>query len=122
MPVTRIELSRPQSSSDKARLAQFVQETLVDVIKIPADDRVIRIVEHEPGNFYTSVNGTGNYALIEITLFPGRTLDAKRELYKRLCEGMAHFGISPSETRVILYEVPKENWGIRGGQAGIDVA
>ena len=121
MPVTKIELSNPWSNSDKRRLAAFVHETMVEVLNIPEHDRLIRIVEHEAGNFYAPKNGSDNYVLFEITLFPGRTLETKRELCKRLCEGMKTFGIDSNDTRVVLYEVPMENWGIRGGQAGSDV-
>jgi phenylpyruvate tautomerase PptA (4-oxalocrotonate tautomerase family) len=121
MPVTKIELSKPWPNSEKKRLAAFVHETMVEVLNIPEYDRLIRIVEHEPENFYAPKNGSDNYVLVEITLFPGRKLDTKRELYKRLCEGMKTFGVDSNDTRVVLYEVLMENWGIRGGQAGSDV-
>ncbi|WP_331710104.1 hypothetical protein [Methylomonas koyamae] len=31
------------------------------------------------------------------------------------------FGIPPDHVKILLREIPKENWGIRGGQAGCDV-
>ncbi len=121
MPITKIELSKSWSSSDKERLVEFVHETMVKVLKIPEHDRLIRLVEYEAGNFYCPKNGSDNYVLFEISLFPGRTLETKRRLYKKLCEGMESFGISANDTRVVLNEVPMDNWGIRGGQAGSDV-
>ena len=31
------------------------------------------------------------------------------------------FGIPKNHIKILLREIPKENWGIRGGQAGCDV-
>ena len=121
MPITHIELSRPWSKEEKERLAVFVHDTLVEVLKIPEHDRLIRITDYSPDNFFTPPNGGDDYALFQISLFPGRTLDAKRALYKKLAEGMQQFGIAANDTRVVLNEVPMDGWGIRGGQAGSDV-
>lgn len=121
MPVTKVELSKKWSSGEKERLADFVHETMIEVLKIPEYDRLIRIVEYDVGNFYCPKNGSDNYVLFEISMFPGRSLKVKRDLYKKLCEGMQDFGVSVEDTRVVLYEVAMDNWGIRGGQAGSDV-
>ncbi len=121
MPITKIELSKKWENIDKDLLADFVHETMVDVLKIPEHDRLIRIFEHDSDSFFGPKNASDNYVLFEISMFPGRSLDAKRELYKRLCEGMKRFGVAVEDTRVVLYEVPMDNWGIRGGQAGSDV-
>ena len=121
MPITKIELSKKWDDLDKELLASFVHETMVEVLKIPEHDRLIRITEYNENSFYCQKNGSDNYVLIEISMFPGRSLEAKRQLYKQLCHGMAKFGISVEDTRVVLHEVPMDNWGIRGGQAGSDI-
>ncbi len=121
MPVTKIELSKKWEVLDKELLANFVHKTMVEVLKIPEYDRLIRITEYDENTFYCPKNGSDNYVLIEISMFPGRSLEVKRELYKQLCNGMTKFGVSKDDTRVVLYEVPMDDWGIRGGQAGSDV-
>ncbi len=121
MPITKIELSKKWESLDKELLAKFVHDTMVEVLKIPEYDRLIRIVEHDEDNFYCPKNGSDNYVLFEISMFPGRSLEVKRTLYNLLCNGMAKFGVAKEDTRVVLHEVPMDNWGIRGGQAGTDV-
>ena len=53
--------------------------------------------------------------------FAGRSLDAKRNLYKAIVRNLEPFGIPKDHVKILLREVSKENWGIRGGQAGCDV-
>ena len=61
------------------------------------------------------------YTHISIDAFPGRSLDAKRALYRGIVEKLEGLGIPRDHVKVLLRELPKENWGIRGGQAGCDV-
>jgi len=52
-----------------------------EALKVPENDRHIIYPEHEPARF-SLPPGTGeNYTHIEITLFPGRSLAAKKNLY-----------------------------------------
>ena len=53
--------------------------------------------------------------LIEITQFPGRSKEAKRNLYQAIIQGLSRLQIEPTEVFIILQEPPMENWGIRGG-------
>jgi hypothetical protein len=61
----------------------------VEAIRIPDDDRTQRIVEHEPENFESPSGSSCGYTLIEITAFPGRSGEAKRNLYRALYGGSA---------------------------------
>ena len=51
----------------------------------------------------------------------GRSLDAKRSLYKAIMTNLELLGIPKDHVKILLREVEKENSGIRGGQAGCDV-
>jgi phenylpyruvate tautomerase PptA (4-oxalocrotonate tautomerase family) len=62
-----------------------------------------------------------NYIFVEILLFPGRSLEAKRKLYASIVRRFAELGISPNDVFIVLQEPPMENWGIRGGQPASDV-
>jgi len=121
MPLTQIELGSIWPKEKKIELIEFVHATMVDTLRIPEHDRFIRIIEHSAENFFPPTNASNNYILILIHMFPGRSLDTKRVLYKKLCSGMKTFGIDITDTRVVISEIPAENWGIRGGQAGSDV-
>jgi hypothetical protein len=48
-------------------------------------------------------------------------LDAKRRLYAGIVDNLEPLGIPRNHVKILLREIPAENWGIRGGQAGCDV-
>jgi phenylpyruvate tautomerase PptA (4-oxalocrotonate tautomerase family) len=62
-----------------------------------------------------------NYTLIEITLFAGRSLEAKRALYQAIVKNLGALGIAPDDVFIVLNEVALENWGIRGGVPASEV-
>lgn len=62
-----------------------------------------------------------SYTHISIDAFAGRSLEAKRDLYAAIVRNLESFGIPKDHVKILLREVPLENWGIRGGQAGCDV-
>jgi phenylpyruvate tautomerase PptA (4-oxalocrotonate tautomerase family) len=52
---------------------------------------------------------------VEIIMFAGRSLDAKCLLCRTLIANLSTLGVPTVEVKVILIEVPPENWGLRGG-------
>jgi phenylpyruvate tautomerase PptA (4-oxalocrotonate tautomerase family) len=62
-----------------------------------------------------------HFTRIEIVLFEGRSLEAKRELYRAVVENLRSFDIPPEDVKVVLVETTSENVGFRGGQAACDV-
>jgi len=121
MPVTKIEVKQQWSSEQIAKLIDTVHAALVQHFKIPEHDRLIRVMQHRPDYFITPPGTTDNYTLVEISLFPGRSLEAKKNLYQAIVTGFSELGIAPNDVRIILYEISRENWGIRGGQAASEV-
>lgn len=61
------------------------------------------------------------FMLVSIDAFAGRSLEAKRELYREIVDGLEPLGIPRDHVSVLLREMPRENWGIRGGLAACDV-
>ena len=98
-----------------------VHEALVDCFRIPDHDRTQRFVEHEPENFEIPPGRGPRYALVTIVAFAGRSLDAKRVLYKTIVDRFEALGMSRLDVLILLQEEPRENWGLRGGVAGCDV-
>lgn len=118
MPVTLIELSQSINLEDKQQMVTFVHTTMVEILKIPESDRLVRVIEYDSNNFYPPLNASDKYALVTISMFPGRSLESKKLLYQKLCQGLETFGFSPTDTRIIINEIPAENWGLRGGISG----
>ena len=61
------------------------------------------------------------YTHIVIAMFAGRSLSAKRALYQAIVRHLEPFGVPPGDVRIILHEVPRENVGMQGGKAAIDL-
>ncbi len=61
--------------------------------------------------------------LTNISLFVlrGRSLSAKRQLYKNIVDNLAPLGIPAQCILIKLHEIDAENVGVRGGQAVCDV-
>jgi phenylpyruvate tautomerase PptA (4-oxalocrotonate tautomerase family) len=53
-------------------------------------------------------------------VYSGRSLDAKRALYRAIVENLEPLGIPRDHVKVVVCESPRENWGISGGRAGSD--
>lgn len=53
--------------------------------------------------------------IINVSFYPGRTLEQKRELVSRLTDVMTEVtGVEPTDVWVLINEVPKENFGVAG--------
>ena len=118
MPLVQLEVVKGRSSSEKKALFDAVHEALVDAFKIPDDDRVQRLIEYETDDFDAP---SATLTIVTITMFPGRSTDAKRDLYKRIVERFDGLGIPGTDVMIVLDERPLEDWGIRGGQAASDI-
>lgn len=120
MPSTRIETRAGWIGDRHEALIAAVQRALVEGIRIPEHDRDIRVIEY-PSHAFAPPAGKGPaYSIIEISMFTGRSVDAKRRLYAALASELAAFGLAPTDLKVVLHDVPQENWGIRGKSA-IDI-
>ncbi|KKB09710.1 tautomerase family protein [Devosia chinhatensis] len=114
MPSTRIETRRGWLGARKRDFLEAVQGALVAGIRIPEADRCVRMAEYDEEAFILPGHVGSNYTVIEISLFTGRSLDAKRRLYAALVAAVEPFGLAAHDLKVILHEVPRENWGLRG--------
>ena len=121
MPHVRIEIVKGRSLEERGRLFKAVHDALTEAFRIPDDDRTQRIVEHEPENFEIPPGSSDRYTLIEITAFPGRSGEAKRNLYRALVQRLGEVSIDPMDVSVVILEPTLESWGVRGGRSAADV-
>ena len=123
MPAVQIDIRQQYSNEIELKIIDAVQLSIVNAFKIPAIDRDIRLYVHQPHRFQCPPNlrSPEFYTLISIDCFTGRSIEAKRRLYQGIVESLAVFGIPKNHIKIILREIPKENWGIRGGIAACDI-
>ncbi|MGH2756247.1 MAG: tautomerase family protein [Actinomycetota bacterium] len=118
MPLVQIEVVKGRSPSEKKALFDAVHDALVEALKIPDDDREQTLVEHESDDFDVR---SSTYTIVRITMFPGRSLAAKRDLYQAIVRNLGRLGIQPTDVSIVLQEPPLENWAIRGGTPASEV-
>jgi 5-carboxymethyl-2-hydroxymuconate isomerase len=84
MPLVTVTLQKGKSRQVKKQITTAIHRALVNCFKIPEGDRNQRIIEIEPENFECSQGETDNFITIEMTVFPGRSLDAKKNYTRKL--------------------------------------
>jgi 4-oxalocrotonate tautomerase family enzyme len=115
MPLVKIEIEKGYSPEYKKAILNGIHQALVETIKIPDHDRRQRLYELDTDNFEHSGRGS-HYTIIEITMFKGRSDEAKKSLFRRIVDLLeANPGIPGNDITIIINDPPLENWGIRGG-------
>jgi phenylpyruvate tautomerase PptA (4-oxalocrotonate tautomerase family) len=105
----------------KAQLSDAIHSCVVEALKFPEDKRAHRFFHMERGDFYFPASASEKYTIIEISMFEGRSIDAKKQLIRLLFERVCRdTGRLPNEVEVTITETPKHNWGFRG-QPGDEV-
>ena len=94
-----------------------VYQAQLIAFKLPEDDKQIRYLEYRPECFPIPPGKTENYTIIEFSIFPGRSLAAKRVLYEGIATRFGALGIQPSDIIIVLHEPQLDNWGVRGKPA-----
>lgn len=123
MPSVLIEVRQLYTPEQEMAIMEAVHSALREAFKILPGDRNVRLITHEPHRFECPPNRAKpeSYTHISIDAFAGRSLDAKRNLYKGIVNNLETLGIPKDHVKILLREIQKENWGIRGEQAGCDV-
>lgn len=122
MPVARITIRAGKPPEYKKALLEGVHKALVQAFKIPDHDRIQELHELSSDHFEISSTKTEQLAIIELTVFKGRSLEAKKLLYQAIAANLARDpGIAGDDIIIILHEPPLENWGIRGGRPASEV-
>ena len=114
MPSTRITTGIWARGSEM-RVIEAVQAALLSSLKLPDYDRDVVLDVYEADTRIVPTGRSGRYTCIEIKMFSGRSIDAKRLLYRTLVANLSEMGVPANEIKIVLVEVPAENWGLRGG-------
>ena len=119
MPSVLIEVRKRYPQEEEIALMEAVHAALREAFRILPHDKNIRLIVHEPHRFACPPDREKPefYTHISIDAFAGRSLDAKRNLYMAIVKNLEPFGIPKNHVKILLREIPRENWGIRGGQA-----
>jgi hypothetical protein len=121
MPDVLAEVRQGWIGENAPAFLEAIHAGIVEALHTPEDDKVLRLIEHPPSHFTIPRSKGERYTHIEITMFAGRTLAAKRALYQAIVRNLQPFGVPPAEVKIILIEVLPESVGVRGGRAAADL-
>jgi hypothetical protein len=123
MPSTTIDIRYAYSPEEEVALMEAVHAVIVEVFEVSPVHRNVTLVVHAPHRFIGRTDCPNPERLTNISIFllPGRSLAAKRRLYRSLVQRLEAFGIPGVCVLIRLHELPPENFAVRGGQALCDV-
>ena len=106
---------REQLTPIKGELSDIIHSCVIDAFAYPPDKRFHRFFPMEREDFIHPPDRSDHYTIIEVSMFEGRSADAKRLLIRLLYERIhQNLGIDPHQVEITLIESPMQNWGIRG--------
>lgn len=102
----------------RTALSDAIQEALVEALDYPPEKRFQRFVALADEDFVHPEDRGADYTIIEISIFEGRSEQARRRLIRELFARVEEkAGISPHSLEITITETPRVNWGIRGQNA-----
>jgi phenylpyruvate tautomerase PptA (4-oxalocrotonate tautomerase family) len=114
MPSTRIACGE-WARGREGELIAAVQSAMLSAIKIPEWDRDVVVDVYDVNRRIIPTGRSEKFTRVEIELFAGRCIETKRALYRTIVRNLAALGVPENDIKIILLEVPLQNWGIRGG-------
>jgi len=107
----------------KNKVSDAIHACVVEALRFPPGKRAHRFFPLDRSDFYIpeGQGRTDRYTIIEISMFEGRTPEAKRNLIHLLFGKLqSEAGIAPADLEITITETPRQNWGFRG-QTGDEV-
>ena len=124
MPLVRIAMPKGKSSGFRRAISQGVQDALVETFNVPKDDLFQIITEGAPqaeivhAPSYLGIAYTDDLVLIQLTVSDTRTIEQKKQLFRRIVDHLSEAaGLRREDIFINLVEVKKENWSFGRGEA-----
>ena len=115
MPQTKIYGNIDFIQQNRETLSTTIHSCIVDALNYPPEKKFQRFFPLQAEDFEYPSDRTQRYIIIEILLFEGRSIAAKKSLYQLLFERLKDkLDIASLDVEIILIETPRHNWGIRG--------
>lgn len=122
MPLVRIDLQVGRSPAAVRRIADVVQEVMLDVFAAPPRDRYQVVTEHPVGHVIAEDTGLGferTDGVMVIQIFQqGRSEAQKRAAYAELARRLhAECGVAPTDLIVSVVANERADWSFGMGRA-----
>ncbi len=96
-------------------LSNAIHAAAMDALALPESKRFHRFIGLDAADFIHPGDRGRHYTIIEISMFEGRSVEARKALIRGLFTRLeAECGIAPHDVEITIVETPRHNWGIRG--------
>jgi phenylpyruvate tautomerase PptA (4-oxalocrotonate tautomerase family) len=96
-------------------LSAAIHNAVVEALIYSPEKKFHRLIGLEKSEFIYPADRTENYTIIEVSMFEGRPIEAKKSLISLIFANIKReVGIEPQDIEITINETPKQNWGIRG--------
>jgi 4-oxalocrotonate tautomerase len=121
MPVTRIAIREGKTPEYKRALMDEIYEAMRETVAIKDGDRFMAITEHGDSEFayggFLGIDRSDDLVQIQVFWAAGKTVDAKRAMYKKIVERLRiNPGIRPEDVLISVVEPAAENWSFGNGE------
>jgi phenylpyruvate tautomerase PptA (4-oxalocrotonate tautomerase family) len=122
MPLVRIDVQQGRTPAELRKIADTVQDVMLDVFAAPPRDRYQIITEHPVGHIIAEDTGLGlerSDGVMIIQIFQqGRTLEHKREAYAQLAARLeADCAVRPEDLIISVTANEQADWSFGLGRA-----
>jgi 4-oxalocrotonate tautomerase len=122
MPVTRIAIREGKSEDYKQALMDEIYAAMRETVSIKDGDRFMAISEHRAGEFayggFLGVDRSDDLVQIQVFWAPGKPVEAKLAMYRRIAERLRRNpGVRPEDVLISVLETGPENWSFGNGEA-----
>ena len=99
----------------RSALSDAIHASVVEAFAYPPGKKCHRFIPLEEPDFIYPADRSSRYTIIEISIFEGRSVAAKKRLIRLIYERVpAATGIAPNDLELTIFETPRHAWGIRG--------
>jgi 4-oxalocrotonate tautomerase len=122
MPVTRIAIREGKTPQYRQALLDEIYEAMRETVAIKDGDRFMAITEHDEHAFaygaFLDIDRSDDLVQIQVFWAPGKSVEAKLAMYKRIVERLAgNPGVRPQDVLISVVETAAENWSFGNGEA-----
>jgi phenylpyruvate tautomerase PptA (4-oxalocrotonate tautomerase family) len=122
MPLVRIDLQKGRTPEELRRLADTIQDVMLEVFAAPPGDRYQIITEHPKGHIIAEDTGLGfqrTDGIVIIQIFQqGRSTEQKQAAYAELTKRLeAECGVRPEDVIVSVMANRHVDWSFGLGRA-----
>jgi phenylpyruvate tautomerase PptA (4-oxalocrotonate tautomerase family) len=97
----------------RAALSDAIHAAVVEAFRYPREKRFHRFIHLDDADFVFPADRSDRYTIVEISVFEGRSAEAKKALIRGLFERIAAAtGIPPRDVEITIFEAPRHAWGI----------